>query len=466
MDLTAGFEREQEFAAFARAVFESLPYFIAIDDRDRIVYINRQYAEALGMPQKEIIGQEVSAVLPWSELPQVVKSGETKISCIRVYYPDRGLEQESSNVCDRIPVKRDGTTVGAVGLTVFTSFKQLFEVADEAERMRQSRREHSQQDQVIARLIGRSGPMNELRRTIERVARSDISVCITGETGTGKELIADAICACSPRKGAPFIKINCASIPKELLESELFGYAPGAFTGANRMGQKGKFELANGGTILLDEIGEMPLELQSKLLRILQDRQVEPLGSHKAVSLDIRVLSSTNRDLWKLVDEGKFRQDLFYRLNSMEISAPPLRDRLEDLPQLCSHFIAACNLTNGTNILSVSESAWDLLRSYPWPGNVRELQHAIERACILKQAGELENSDFKFLLSRMAQEPSLLDAAGPLHLRQSVEQAEKEAILAALIAAKGNKSAAARALGIDRTALYSKIKRYQIRLTL
>ena len=208
------------------------------------------------------------------------------------------------------------------------------------------------------------------------------------------------------------------------------------------------------------------MELQSKLLRVLQEHQVEPLGSNKTIPLDIRVLSSTNHDLWKLVDEGKFRQDLFYRLNSMEIAAPSLKSRLEDLPQLCSHFIAACNLTNGTNILHMDESAYDLLRSYPWPGNVRELQHAIERACVLKQAGELTNRDFKFLLSRMAQAPNLPDSVYSVNLKQSVEQAEKEAILAALINAKGNKSAAARALGIDRTALYSKIKRYQIHVTI
>ncbi len=466
MDSLIDFEQSPEFADFARAVFESLPYFIAIDGSNRIVYINKQYADALGMLRTDIIGQQVSDILPWSELPLVVENREAKSNCIRVYYPDRGLDWESSNVCSRTPVWRDGMVIGAVGITTFTSFKQLFEVADEAMRLQKSGGEHSQKDQVIARLIGQSQVMRELRRTIERVANSDISVCITGETGTGKELIADAICACSLRKNAPFVKINCASIPKDLLESELFGYAPGAFTGANRMGKKGKFDMANGGTILLDEIAEMPMELQSKLLRVLQEHQVEPLGSNKTIPLNIRVLSSTNHDLWKLVDEGKFRQDLFYRLNSMEIAAPSLKSRLEDLPQLCSHFIAACNLTNGTNILHMDESAYDLLRSYPWPGNVRELQHAIERACVLKQAGELTNRDFKFLLSRMAQAPDLSDSVYSVNLKQSVEQAEKEAILAALINAKGNKSAAARALGIDRTALYSKIKRYQIHVTI
>lgn len=465
MDPLTELEQSPEFAAFARDVFESLPYFIAIDSAERIAYINRQYADALGIPQEDIIGQKVYDVLPWSELPQVMRTGEPKANCIQVYYPDRGLAQESSNVCSRTPVWHGGKTVGAVGVTTFTSFKQLFDVADEARRLQENGSGHSRHDQVISRLIGQSEVMNDLRRTIERVAGSDISVCITGETGTGKELIADAIRACSPRKNAPFVKLNCASIPKELLESELFGYAPGAFTGASRMGRKGKFELANNGTILLDEIAEMPLELQSKLLRVLQDRQVEPLGSSKPIPLDIRVLSSTNHNLWELVDEGRFRRDLFYRLNSMEISAPPLRARLEDLPLLCSHFIAACNLTNGTNILHVHESAYALLRSYPWPGNVRELQHAIERACILKQAGELTGADFKFLLSRMAQAPSLSDAAQPTHLKHSVEQAEKEAILAALINAKGNKSAAARALGIDRTVLYAKIKRYRIQFT-
>ena len=466
-DFMTQLEHDPKFAAYARAVFESLPYFIAIDENERVVYINKEYADAFGMPQEEIIGKKVTDAIPWSELPKVVKSQTPQTGCVRIYYPDRGFALESNNVCSRVPVWKNGEIAGAVGVTTFTSFNQLFETAEEARQMQSSGKVTSV-GRVSARLIGQSPAMVELRRTIERVANSDISVCITGETGTGKELIADAIHRLSPRRDGPLVKINCASIPKELLESELFGYVPGAFTGASRQGQTGKFVQANGGTILLDEIAEMSLELQSKLLRVLQDRQVEPVGGSHPISLDIRVLSSTNRNLWELVDEGKFRRDLFYRLNSMEISAPPLRARLDDLPLLCPHFIAASNLANNTNVLDIRSDAYDLLRSYPWPGNVRELQHAIDRACVLRRSGVLTSSDFKFLLSRMAQGTGATlpgDPDHPAQLRQSREQAEKEAILAALINAKGNKSAAARALGIDRTALYAKIKRYQIHVT-
>ena len=247
------------------------------------------------------------------------------------------------------------------------------------------------------------------------------------------------------------------------MESELFGYEPGSFTGALRQGKTGKFEHANGGTLLLDEIGEMPLSLQSKLLRVLQERELERVGGLKPINLDVRIICSTNQNIEKLIEKGEFRSDLFYRINVVEIQIPPLRERLEDIPVLCEHFIDEINKTNGLGITSVSDGVYSLFYNYEWLGNIRELKHTLERACISAGSGPLNIEHFDFLLSRMYKNSKIKEINLPeSSLNAITSEVETEKIIRALVESNGNKSAAAKLLKIDRSSLYNKIKRYNI----
>ena len=275
--------------------------------------------------------------------------------------------------------------------------------------------------------------------------------------------MANAIHALSKRSDKPFVKINCAAIPKDLMESELFGYEPGSFTGASRQGKIGKFELANGGTLLLDEIGELPLNLQAKLLRVLQSNEIERIGGTAPIPIDVRFLCSTNRDLQEMIQEGTFRADLFYRIHTMEVPVPPLRKRLDDLPELVLNFIRKANERNDLNITGLDEQAAELLCSYPWPGNVRELEHAVERACVLCGSGTLGPEHFSVCAN--PKDPTLAKTASSVtasSLKTKTSSLEQRAILEALEACHGNKRAAADMLKITRATLYSKLKKYNI----
>lgn len=269
----------------------------------------------------------------------------------------------------------------------------------------------------------------------------------------------------SERADNKYVKINCAAIPKELLESELFGYEEGAFSGAQKGGKIGKFELANNGTILLDEIGEMPLSLQSKLLRVLQEQEIERIGSLKTIKLNVRVICSTNQNIEEQVKSGSFREDLYYRINVMELKIPPLRERYEDIPALCSYFIDKLNQTHGLGISEISADTINLFYRYSWPGNIRELEHVMERACFIKGSGHLELGDFDFLSAKISKnnEPDI-----PRNDERTLEdvkiRAEKEKIIKALLEVKGSKTRAAEILGINRSVLYVKLKKYNIEL--
>lgn len=315
---------------------------------------------------------------------------------------------------------------------------------------------------ATASMIGNSPSMLALKGVLSRVAKTEITVLISGETGVGKELAADALHAGSLRKSGPFLKVNCAALPAELIESELFGYASGAFTGADRRGKQGRFEAANGGTILLDEIGEMPLELQAKLLRVLQERELNRVGSSETISVDVRVICATNQDLVSMVQKKLFRSDLYYRISAMDLNVPPLREHLEDLPALCGHFLPQINEKNRVSIEGIKDSVFSFLRQYHWPGNVRELFHVLERASVLVGGGTLVPTHFDFLRTRLRGEARETQAPSLPTLRQAREEAERKAILNALRFCGGNRSLAAKVLDIDRSALYGKLKRYAI----
>ena len=297
-------------------------------------------------------------------------------------------------------------------------------------------------------IVGRSRPIQEVIRTLERVAETKSTVLITGETGTGKELVARAIHDRSAQRDMPLIKVNCAAIPETLLESELFGHVRGAFTGAVA-NKKGKFALADGGSILLDEIAMLGQPLQAKLLRVLQEREFEPLGSERAQKVDVRVIASTNRNLQQMAAEGRFQEDLFYRLNVIPIRIPPLRERREDIRVLVEHFVRKHAQRTGRRVERLDESAIALLERYDWPGNVRELENAIERAVVLSRETVIGADAISGLRPTPAAAPGLPS----MRLHQNLEWTERETIRRALDAAGGVKKDAAEIMGISQRAL-------------
>jgi two-component system response regulator HydG len=323
---------------------------------------------------------------------------------------------------------------------------------DELKRLRETMPDSSTNPD----LIGESAAMRPVHELIARVADSNTSVLIQGETGTGKELIARAIHARSRRSKGPFVALNCAAVPHALLESELFGHARGAFTDAKSL-RTGLLRQAHGGTLFLDEIGDLPLEMQPKLLRALQERTVRPVGADIEVAFDARIITATNRDLEYEVLEKRFRDDLFYRLNVIEIWIPPLRERREDIPLLARHFIEVLHHELGKDVVDLSEGALKVLLDHSWPGNVRELENAVERAMVTAKAPVLGEEDFAFLARQQNGKKTW-----EVPPNTTMAELEKLAITATLERTQGNIKAAAAVLDIDRSTLYEKLKRYQI----
>jgi len=308
-------------------------------------------------------------------------------------------------------------------------------------------------------IIAKSEIMCSLLQLAEKVARYDTTVLITGESGTGKELIAKGIHRNSDRRDNPFIAINCGSIPENLLESEFFGYVKGAFTGADK-NHKGLFEEASGGTLFLDEIGELPLGLQVKLLRVLQEQEIRPVGSVKTRKINSRIITATAKDMEQEVEDGKFREDLFYRLNVLTLKLPPLRDRKEDIPRLCSHFLNMLNKKMHLAIEYVSADAMGILLSREWKGNIRELKNCLERAAIVAETNQIQPADLSSAQTKQSANSTIENMLGTFSLKQAKRVIEKQLISRALEASNGNKSMAARMLEISYPSLLAKIKEY------
>jgi len=327
---------------------------------------------------------------------------------------------------------------------------------EENRRLRESLGTHFDRHNII----GRSPAMAKLLETVAQIAPSEATVLITGDSGTGKEMIAGAIHFNSPRKEAPFVKINCAAITETLLESELFGHEKGSFTGAHRK-KEGRFYHAHGGSIFLDEISEMSMAMQVKLLRVLQERDITRVGGEDVIKVDVRVIAATNRDLLEEMEKGRFREDLYYRLNVVTLKMPPLRERREDIPLLAQHFLRMFSEKNRKQIKGLTPQAMDLLLKYDWPGNVRELMNAVERAVVLSRSEYLDEEEFPLILGdsyldRKIVPKDSIPSGIPL------EEMEKATILNTLESTKGNKSEAARRLGITRKTLHKKLKRYGV----
>jgi len=485
--------KELEFARMARDILESLDRMLAIDKEGKIVFASKSWCRIVGRKQEDVIGAPLRKIVAANQLSVLIERKQRGEFTKPVnYFVPRFNDIRRAMIVYPDGNREDENIVGAVGFGILDSGDGIYARSRTMQALENLflsdsvNREHGaagfqHEDAQAEDILGVSADIHVMKTLIERVAPSNVSVCILGETGTGKELVSNAIHAQSKRSDKPFVKINCAAIPKELMESELFGYEPGAFTGASRQGKIGKFEAASGGTLLLDEIAEMPLDLQAKLLRVLQSREVVRLGGTKPIPVDVRLICATNRDLKKMVEEGKFRADLYYRINAIEIGVPPLRDRPKDIPMLVSRFIEVFNRDNGLSVEGISDAALALLGSHDWPGNVRELENAVGRACILCGEGQLDIQHFSILAAKKGREKVNLpqpgreayrpvtegkhdpvpDSIGPLPYHATDAQ-EKEMIARALEACRGKRNAAAELLGIARSTLYLKMKKYNL----
>lgn len=436
---------------------------IAVDRDSRITWINASYAALLGVNNLEtVIGQHVRRVIPQTRMPEVVESGNPLLLDIMEY-------ETQQLVVTRLPYFDDhGDVIGAVAFVLYDDLQPLTPLVSKYRRLYQdlvaARKALARQARStrysLGDFVGASPAALEVKRRARLAAGRDMPVLVLGETGTGKEVLAQAIHSVSSRADRPFVGVNLAAVPENLLEAEFFGVAPGAYTGADRRTRDGKFQLANGGTLFLDEVGDMPLTLQAKLLRALQEGEIEPLGSNKVQQVDVRVIAATSRNLETMMAEGSFRSDLYYRLNVLEIPIPPLRDRLQDLGILCEAILE--EVCDGLELRGeITDAAVAALSSYNWPGNIRELRNVLERALTMGEDSGLLDADAIFrVLPRSSQSaPPLTDAQVARPLAKVLAEAEAGAIEAALLASRGNRSRAAQILGISRSALYEKLSK-------
>lgn len=350
--------------------------------------------------------------------------------------------------------------LSVIGSMIAQAVKLRQDRMEEIERLRQENDElHKElKDQYVnENIIGNSAKMREVFKHIQQVSHTQATVLVRGESGVGKELIADAIHYESTRRNKPIIKVNCSALPESLIESELFGHEKGAFTGAS-VQKKGRFELAEGGTIFLDEIGELPMQIQVKLLRVLQERQYERLGGTKTLNCNVRVIAATNRNLEKAIKDGEFREDLYYRLNVFPMYIPSLRERVNDIPLLVDHFIQKTNKKNGTNIIRISSSALDMLMIYNWPGNIRELENCIERAAILSEDRVIHSHNLPPTL-QTAQSSGTSEKGS---LEAVLDRVERQLIIDALTSNKGNVLQSAKMLGLSNRKLGLRIAKHEI----
>jgi len=439
---------------------------VIIDDQGIIRHFSKADEPFYGVAAEEAIGRHIHEVVPTSGLPEVVRTGKAELG--------ETFEMNGRKVIvSRYPIRVGDKMIGAVGKVIFHDLKAFIALKHKIRELERALHRYEFEIREIYRarysfddIIGASGKLNQAKDLAMRLAPTDIPILLTAESGTGKELLAHAIHQTSSRRERPFIRVNCASIPGELLESELFGYDAGAFTGALKSGKQGKFELAHRGTIFLDEIGDLPLGLQAKLLRVLQEKEIEPLGAPKPKVIDFRVIATTNRDLEERVQEGYFRKDLFYRLNVISITLPPLRDIKEDIPLLVGHFLMKLRRRIPSGVQEITPEAMQLLLEHEWPGNTRELENVMERALSLCSGSTIGPEHLPERLLHEQVKPALEQ---PLRQRQEdslqlvVRNAGKEQLLEALRRARGNRTQAAALLNIHRATLYFRLKKYGIK---
>lgn len=432
---------------------------IVVDDKCCISMINQPAVKFFRMDEQAMMGKPVDQVIKNARILEVIKTGLPEINQLQFI-------SGTPYVISILPVMRKGIVIGAVLKILFQHLEEVKDLAEKLENSDQqlayyrNRSKEKSRDTIgFDQIVTADPSFEKIKEECQLVARGSSNILITGESGTGKELIAQAIHSTSMQAKGPMVKVNCAAIPENLLESEFFGYAPGAFSGASKKGRTGKILSAQGGTLFLDEIGDMSLSLQGKLLRVLQDKSFEPVGSNKTIQVNIRIITATNQDLEKLVEEGRFRSDLFYRLNVINFHLMPLRERRNDIKLLVHYFLEKYNRIFGTNISELSHDARKILEHHSWPGNVRELENVIERAINFARGTRIENDDLPLYLKEHSPQPSpiLQFTSNKSRLVESREKLEKQEILTALEQSKGNKAAAARQLGISRSWFYEKL---------
>lgn len=448
----------KESMAMMEELLDNAYYGMVLVDRDGYI-VKWNYEKFLGIPEEEVLGKHVKDVIENTRLHIVAKTGKKELCDIQ--------EIQGKNVItSRIPIIKDGKSLGAAGTVIFSDTSELQGLAKKVKSLEDALDKYKGELSRIYEprfsledIVTNNFKMAELKTIAKRIARTSSTVLIQGESGTGKELFAHGIHKESLRKYGNFVTVNCAAIPKELLESELFGYEEGAFTGAKKGGKIGKFELANGGTILLDEIGSMPMDMQSKLLRVLEAKEFERIGGNRPITLDTRIISSTNENLEQEIKNGNFRRDLYYRLNVIKIEIPPLRDRKEDIDIIAKKIVEklSCDLNIAEKI--ISNDAMEILRKQDWPGNVRELRNVLERAINFAPNGII---DIEHLPDNMLKDVTKKISRRDKTLKEMMEEAEIQLIRQAIKDAGGNRTLAAQRLNIHRTSLYKKLDRYGI----
>ncbi|AMQ20753.1 sigma 54-interacting transcriptional regulator [Geobacillus sp. JS12] len=461
-------EEAHRLAETMKTVLDAAYEGVVVVDEDGVVReINRAYCQFLGIRREEAIGKHVTEVIENTRLHICAQSG----------IPERGYIQKiygQPMVVHRIPIWRDGKVIGAIGMLIFQGVSEVYEIFRRLQELsreasRKEKKEAKPQETAdsapkgIERIIGRNPAIAAVKQMIRRAARVPSTVLITGESGTGKEVVARAIHEAGPHADGPFVSVNCAAIPESLLEAELFGYEDGAFTGAKKGGKPGKFQLAHGGTLFLDEIGDMPLAMQAKILRVLEEKKVEKVGGLYETKVDVRIIAATNKPLEEMVRNGTFREDLFYRLNIIRIHLPPLRERKTDIPALLAYHMERICRQFGVALKSFTKEAMEVLVHYSWPGNVRELVNVVEWLISMVEGDVIEREHLPSYLSTVQPAASSLPNGGVKmadRWKEMVYQSERERIAAALVAAGGNKAEAARRLGIHRSTLYEKLKKY------
>jgi len=431
---------------------------IIVDREARIIWMSDKYAARLKLPSAEMaIGKVVEDVIPNSLMREVVRTGEPIMLDIMQF-------GDESFVVMRVPVKDErGRVIGAAGFMLFDRLQHLQPMVSKFQRLetqladiQKSLAEERRVKYTFSNFLGSSPAAMEAKRQARRAAQVDTTVLLLGETGTGKEVLAQAIHSASPRAHGAFIAVNVAAIPDTLLEAEFFGASASAYTGADRRGRDGKFMLANGGTLFLDEVGDMPMAMQAKLLRVLQEKEVEPLGSNKVTKVDVRVIAASSVDLRQMVSMGRFRSDLYYRLSVLPIELPPLRDRIGDLEALTDHILEDIARRSGRPQRELTPTALAVLSAYGWPGNIRELRNVLEQVTLNSDNPRLSAEEFTLVLPRVTG-AARAGERPTLKLADVVADAERSAIRSALAAAEGKKILAAELLGISRATLYQKL---------
>jgi PAS domain S-box-containing protein len=451
-----------DFAGLHELVLENSHVGIVVCDSNGIIrYMNQRYAETYNLDRFEALGNHITTYFPNAQIPRIAKTGKADVG---VRFSWKGQEA----IVHRTPILVNGEIKWVVAEVIIRDINELKELAtkmhlleEKVDYYKQKIREIPGTFFTLNDMIGDSPAIRGIKEKAQKFAQSSEPVLILGESGTGKEMLAHGIHSSSSRANELFVKVNCASIPKDLLESELFGYEEGAFTGAIKKGKIGKFELADHGTIFLDEIGDLPLEMQAKILRVIEYKEIERIGATQPLRSDFRLIAATNKDLEDLVDKGFFRGELYFRLNVLVLRIPSLRDRIQDLPSLSQYFLGtAADRTPGRNV-RVGKEVKMLFQDYFWPGNVRELRNVINSCLNSLEIGQdtIEVRHLPGYLQREALfKPKIKTTLYPL--RQSRDLHEREVIQNVLSLTSGNKAKASRLLGISRNAFYKKIKKY------